>query len=40
MEEVAKPSRRAALREAAIRFRPSLDSRRHLEEVVAWLGVG
>jgi len=40
MEEVAAPSRRASLREAAIRLRPSLDSRRHLDEAVAWLGVG
>ncbi len=40
MEEVAEPSRHAALREAALRLRPSLDARGHLDEVIAWLGVG
>lgn len=40
MEEVASPARRAELGEAALRLRPSLDARRHLEDVVDWLGVG
>ena len=40
MEEAAEPSRRAALLDAALRLRPSLDARRHLDAVVDWLGVG
>ena len=40
VEEAAEPSRHAALREAALALRPSLDARRHLGDVVAWLGVG
>jgi UDP-glucose:(heptosyl)LPS alpha-1,3-glucosyltransferase len=40
MEEVAEPSRRAALCEAALRLRFSLDGRDHLAKVIDWLGVG
>ena len=40
LEEAAEPCRRAPLREAALALRPSLDARRHLDDVVAWLGVG
>lgn len=40
MEETADPARRAELREAALGLRPTLDARRHLEDVVDWLGVG
>lgn len=40
IEEVAGPARHAELREAALGLRPSLDARRHLEDVVDWLGVG
>lgn len=40
MEEIAEPTRRAELREAALGFRPSLDAQRHLDDVVDWLGVG
>ena len=40
LEEAAEPSRRAPLQEAALALRPSLDARRHLDDVVAWLGVG
>lgn len=40
MEEVAEPSRHAALREAALRLRPSLDARDHLDDVIGWLGAG
>jgi UDP-glucose:(heptosyl)LPS alpha-1,3-glucosyltransferase len=38
MEEVAEPRRRAALRRGALGLRPSLDARRHLDDVVDWLG--
>lgn len=40
MEEIANPTRRAELREAALGLRPSLDARRHLDDVFEWLGVG
>ncbi len=40
MEEVASPARHAELREAALGLRPSVGARRHLEDVVDWLGVG
>ncbi|MBK6406599.1 MAG: glycosyltransferase [Holophagales bacterium] len=40
IEEVASPTRRAELREAALGLRTSLDARRHLDDVVDWLGVG
>jgi glycosyltransferase involved in cell wall biosynthesis len=40
MEEIADPARRVELREAALALRPSLDARRHLDEVIDWLGVG
>jgi len=40
IEEVSNPARRAELREAALGLRLSLDARRHLEDVVDWLGVG
>lgn len=40
VEEVSNPTRRAELREAALGLRTSLDARRHLDDVVDWLGVG
>lgn len=40
LEEIAEPTRRAELREAALGLRPSLDARLHLEVVVDWLGLG
>jgi UDP-glucose:(heptosyl)LPS alpha-1,3-glucosyltransferase len=40
IEEIANPTRRAELREAALGFRPSLDAQRHLDDVIDWLGVG
>ncbi len=40
IEEIANPTRRAEVCEAALGLRPSLDAQRHLEDVVDWLGVG
>lgn len=40
IEEIADPTRRAELGEAALGLRPSLDAQRHLDDVIDWLGVG
>lgn len=40
MAEIANPTRRARLRDAALGLRSSLDARRHFDDVADWLGVG